>query len=184
MNHSLVPPARILPRDPELLDRRARALASALAEAEAAVPEDVLSLVLFRLRDMACALEMRAVARAVSRLDRVVSVPIASGGERFVAFVDERPFPVVDLMLATSGLPRPLEKLVLAPALVLAFENGPVAVAVEGPLELAEEPVVELASTAPRSDPAAPRIRGRLPSGASLFDADWMLSWAASAVGA
>jgi hypothetical protein len=178
-----VSPVHITPRNPEVLDRRARALAAGTGEAAGPAADDLVSVVLFKLHGLSCAVDMSAVARAVSRLDRVVSVPIVGGGERFVAFVEERPFPVVDL-IGMGGQGRQPERLAQAPALILTFENGSVAVAVEGPLELAEEPLVQLAEVSgdASSDPNSPRIRGRLPSGATLFDADWMLSWAAAAI--
>jgi len=179
---ALVPPVNITPRNPEVLDRRARALAAGAAEAAGTDAAELLAVVLFKLHGLHCAVDMSAVARAVSRLDRVVSVPIAGGGERFVAFVEERPFPVVDLA-EVGGRARAPEHLAQAPALILSFENGSVAVAVDGPLELAEESLVQLAQAGETSaDPNSPRIRGRLPSGATHFDADWMLSWAAAAI--
>jgi hypothetical protein len=135
------------------------------------------------MRGLLCAVEMRAVEKAVPRLQRVVSVPMAGGKERAVAFVDERPFPIADLSVAEGEPPRSPLQLERCPALVLAAESGSVAVAVEGPLELAEETVVELAAASESTDPLSPRLRGRLASGASVFDAEWMLAWAARSSG-
>jgi hypothetical protein len=178
----LLPPVRIVPRDPEILERRARVLAGAAEESTDEGSAQACAYLLFRVTNLPCAVEMSAVMRAVSRLGRVVSVPVAGGADRAVAFVEERPFAVVDL-ITTGGAPsRSVEELRHAPALVLAAAAGPVAVAVEGPLELAEEPVVDLSPAAEKGESDLPRLRGRLASGASLYDAKWLIAWAARSV--
>jgi hypothetical protein len=119
--------------------------------------------------------EASVVRRAVLRLGGVVPVSLAGGGERLVGYVDERPVPVVDLLRPGS---RTSEELSQAPALLLALESGPVAVAVEGPLDLSEAPIAQAARSA-REDPEAPRVAGRLADGTSLIDAEWMRRFAA-----
>lgn len=171
-----VPAVRVRPSDIPLLERRARALASGRAE----MVEEVcrLRLVAFRLDGRPCAVEAQAVERAVSRLGRVVAVPLASRGERLVAFVEELPLPIADLAECV-GRPRPPEVLAHAPAIVLSVQAGRVAVAVEGPLELLEEAVAERSvSEDAGEEPDAPRLVARLAGGASLLEADWLIGWA------
>ncbi len=171
-----VPAVRVRPADVPLLERRARALAS--GKAEIVEETERLRLVAFRLDGRPCAVEARAVERAVSRLGRLVAVPLAAGGERLVAYVDEMPVPVADLA-GCVGPSRPPEVLARAPAVVLPVPSGRVAVAVEGPLDLLEEVVAERSTSGgPEDSPDAPRLVARLAGGASLLDADWLGGWA------
>ena len=156
-------PADIAIADEAELERRARALARGEVEREAA-PSGTVA-VTFRVGAVRCALEASAVERAVLRLGAVFAIPLAGGGERAAAFVDERPLPVVDLLTPA----RPIEALRNAPALLVSAEFGPVAVAVEGPLDLTEAPVVATAEPAPPGGDA-PRLAGRLADGAALLD--------------
>ncbi len=164
-------PARIATRDLAELERRAGVLAAGEVEGEAA-PSGALS-VTFRLGGVPCGLEVGAVERAVLRLATVFTVPLATGGERAAAFVDERALPVVDLARPA----REARALREAPALVVAIDSGPVAVAVEGPLELSEAPIAAGAEVA-AADGDAPRLAGRLADGTSLLDAGWVRRFA------
>ncbi len=172
-----LPIPRIVPGDEAVLERRARALASgAPEEGEAG---GAVRLVSFRLRGGACAVDSAAVARAVV-LASPIAIPVADGTERPVAFVEERPVPVADLAGAASGRTRPAAALSGAPALLVDTADGPVAVAVEGPLQLAEDRVA--ATAAAGSADEVPRVAGRLAGGAELLDAAWLAAWAAKAV--
>jgi len=166
-------PFRIRPGGRAALEAAARALAGRDEDAGESVAG--LLAVTFRLGGDRCAVEAGVVQRAVLRLGGVVPVPLAAGGERLVAFVEERPVPVVDL--SRPG-PRTPEDLSAAPALLLSLESGPVAVAVEGPLDLSEAPIAQAAESA-REDPEVPRLVGRLADGVSLIDAEWMRRFAA-----
>lgn len=172
-----LPLPRVVPGDEEVLERRARALASGGTE-EGTDAAAAVRLVSFRLRGGACAVDSGAVARAVV-LAAPLAIPVADGGERPVAFVDERPVPVADLAGAASGRPRPAPALAGAPALLLDTPDGPVAVAVDGPLELAED---RLAASAAAPGDEVPRVAGRLAGGGDLLDAAWLCAWAAKAV--
>ena len=171
-----VPAVRVRPSDVPLLERRARALAS--GKAEIVEEAERLGLIAFRLGGRPCAVEARAVERAVPRLGRLVAVPLSAGGERLVAYVDEMPLPVADLACCV-GPSRAPEVLALAPAVVLPVPSGRVAVAVEGPLDLLEEALAERSACGGEGDnPDAPRLVARLAGGASLLDADWLAGWA------
>ncbi len=171
------PVPRIVVGDEEILARRARALASGRdGEGDAAAAT---RLVAFRLRGRACAVASGVVARAIV-LAAPGAVPVADGAERAVAFVEERPVPVADLAGATAGRARAAPSLSGAPALVVETAEGPVAVAVEGPLELAEDRLA--AAAAPGAAEEVPRLAGRLAGGAVLVDAAWLAQWAAEAV--
>ncbi|HEX9050826.1 MAG TPA: hypothetical protein VF841_09870 [Anaeromyxobacter sp.] len=172
------PAARIVPGDEDVLERRARALASGAGGGERDA-SGVRRLVSFRLRGRPCAVDGGAVARAIV-LAAPFAVPVADGSERPVAFVDERPVPVADLAGAVSGEARAAASLSGAPALLVDTPHGPVAVAVEGPLELAEDRLA--ASAAPGAPEEVPRLAGRLAGGAALVDAPWLAAWAAKAV--
>jgi len=173
-----LPVPRIVPGDADVLERRARALASGDPADEGAAA-GALHLVAFRLRGKACAVDAAVVSRAVV-LAGPIPIPLADGSERPVAFVEERPMPVADLAGSAGGAPRRAAELAGAPALVLETPEGPVAVAVEGPLELAED---RLAAAAPPSDAGGePRVAGRLAGGAALLDAPWLVGWAGKAV--
>ncbi|HET8539200.1 MAG TPA: hypothetical protein VFL83_04950 [Anaeromyxobacter sp.] len=175
-----LPLPRVVPGDAAVLERRARALAAG----DPAREEDALGavgaarLVAFRLRGRPCAVDGAVVARAVV-LAAPLAIPLVDGSERPVAFVDELPVPVADLAGAAAGRPRAAAALSGAPALLVETAEGPVAVAVEAPLELAED---RLAATAAPGGDEVPRIAGRLAGGADLVDGAWLAGWAAKAV--
>ena len=162
----------LVPRDPDLLEARARELATPVAPEGEGIEE---RLVAFRLRGRACALSAGMVLRAVARLSRPLSVPLKDGGERLVAFVEELPVPVLDLEGYASGAPRPPMGLESHPALLLDTAQGPVAVAVEGPLDLLED---HLALAAAAGDPERIRFAGMLAKGALALDTAWLKDWA------
>ncbi len=166
---------RLVPRGVEELERRARALAAGGGE-ERAEAAGLRQVVEFTLGGSRCGLEAAGVERAVARLGRAISVPSADRTERAVAFVEERPLPLADLAGFAAGARRRAEELVGRPAIVIASAAGPVAVAVDGPLELAEEAL----SAAFAGDPGGDRVRtaGRLSGGATLLDAGWLADWA------
>jgi hypothetical protein len=157
----------------EVLEGRARALAAegrGVAEAS-----DAVQAVTFHLGRVACAIEAALVARAVLRLGGLVAVPLGDGAERAVAFVDERPVPVLDLAGFAARAPRPAEALAGRPALVIAARAGEVALAVDGPLDLANEALVPCAGgDAGERVPVA----GRLAGGAALLASAWVSEWA------
>lgn len=168
-----LPALRIRPGGRAALEEAARVLAGRGDGPVESAP-GVLAIT-FGLGGDRCAVEAKAVQRAVLQLGGVVPVSLAGGGERLVAFVDERPVPVVDLLRLGS---RTAEDLSRAPALLLSLDGGPVAVAVEGPLDLSEAAIAQAARSA-QGDPQVPRLVGRLADGTSLIDADWMRHFAA-----
>jgi chemotaxis signal transduction protein len=172
-----IAPARLLPRDLELLERRARALAQGEAEPGADEQAEGARLVHFRLAGLPCAVDAARVVRAVSRLTGATPVPTSAGVDRTVAFVEEQPLPVADLSGAATGAERSAAALSDGPALVLDTAAGPVAVAVEGPLDLREERLSGTAEGAPEGA-AGLRLTGRLADGTSVLDARWLLSFA------
>lgn len=173
-----LPAPRIVAGDEAVLERRARELARPADSGDGEAAR-LVGLVAFRLRGRACAVDSAAVVRAVV-LASPLAIPVADGSERPVAFVEERPLPVADLAGAVCGRPRPASALSGAPALVLDTPDGPVAVAVEGPLELAEDRLA--ASAAEGGGDEVPRVAGRLAGGADLVDAPWLAAWAVKAV--
>jgi len=163
-------------------EARLASQARAVARVAAAQTEDhaTVAVVTFMLGGQACAMEVSAVERAVPRLGPTASVPQAGGGARLVAWVDEQPVAVTDLA-ALAGLPaRPPGALVLAPALLLATPAGAAAVAVEGPLELAEDRLELRAGQALDGLPGL-RLAGRLEGGAALLSASWLVACAGEA---
>lgn len=175
MTAPIRPVAKVLPRDREILEQRARLLSAADE-----VPEgegDAIRAVAFRLRGAPAALDAAVVQRTVTRLEGTIAVPLADGSERAVAFVEEHPLAVVDLAGFATGTPRRAADLLGSPALVVAAPEGAVAVAVDGPLDLLEERLV--ASLAPGEvGGGGIRIAGRLSGGASLLDPTWLVEWA------
>lgn len=162
--------------DVDLLERRARELAiGSVAETLSRVEDRLVS---FRLRGRACAVDARVVERAVARLSRPLPVPLQDGSERLVAFVEERPVPVVDLEAFAAGGPRDLATLESHPALLVTTSIGPVAVAVSGPLELLEDHV---AFATADGDPAPLRTVGVLAGGTVALDPAWLQEWAEKA---
>lgn len=164
---------RLQLEDVAVLEQRAAALARPDDAGEGA--GSLVRLVAFTLGGRPCAVEADRVERVVSRLATPVPVPLAAGGERTVAFVEERAVPVVDLAGHARGAPRGGGALSGRPALVVATEAGPVAVVVDGPLDLLED---RLAAVAAGQDDAAVRVAGRLASGAELLDGGWLAAWA------
>jgi hypothetical protein len=106
---------------------------------------------------------------------------MADGRERTVAFVEEQPLPVADLAGVAAGGERGAAELAGGPALVLSTPDGPVAVAVEGPLDLREERLSGAVIEELESGTAGLRLAGRLADGTSVLDAPWLLAWAAKA---
>jgi hypothetical protein len=182
MSHERLRTVRLFPRDLEVLERRARELAAGEEAALGDGQEGASRLVLFRLRGMACALDAGPVSRAVARLDGAAPVPMAEGGDRTVAFVEEQPLPVVDLAGAAAGAERGAAAIAGGPALVLETAAGPVAVAVEGPLDLCEERLSGAVAERLESGLPGLRLAGRLADGTSVLDAAWLLGWAGKAV--
>lgn len=168
-----IPLPRLLVRDAAALERRARALADAGSAERAEATEPFVA---FRLGGHPCAVRAEVVSRAVVALARPVLVPLAGGGERAVAFVDERPLSVVDLAGFAAGGARGADALAGVPALVVDGGAAPVAVAVEGPLELVEDRV---AARAPEPAGGGVRIAAVLASGAALVDGRWLAALAA-----
>lgn len=162
--------------DLELLERRAGELATGAVVESANRSED--RLVSFRLRGRSCAVDARFVERAVARLTRPLTVPLQDGGERLVAFVEEQPVPVVDLEGFATGKPREAAALESHPALLVTTGLGPVAVAVDGPLELLED---HIAFAAAGGDPAPLRTAGVLSGGTVALDPAWLQEWAEKA---
>lgn len=173
-------PARIRVDDAATLEERARALARAESDRDGDALASTVSLVRFTVGGLDCAVEARIVERALARLPIAVAVSVsaAPGGERAFVFVDERPLPVADLSGAVAGAARQPARLTGSAALILATSQGPVAVAVDGPLELSEE---RLSGTTPAGAWGAGggvRLSGRLADGASVISAGWMIDWA------
>lgn len=172
-----IAPVHVLTRDPDVLERRARALAAGGAGAEEERPADLV-LVAFRLGSLPCAVETRIVQRVVARLGGAILVPRADGGERLVSFVEERPVAVADLVSLGCDGPRAPAGIADSPALLVDAGGALVAVAVDGPLELVEERVAHLSPVDPETDTARPRMAGALANGTSVFDPDWLTGWA------
>jgi chemotaxis signal transduction protein len=185
MSPRLAPP-RLVPGDLDLLERRARELASGAGgggEEEAGNDR----LVAFHLGANPCAVDAGAVERALPRIPSVLPVPGLDGSERAITWVDERPVPVVDLAGAAAGAERAAPLLSGLPAVILGTAHGPVAVAVDGPLELREERQAGAAPAAGGEEAGGeegglrPRLRGRLADGTSVLDPAWMVAWAGRA---
>lgn len=179
MSRDRIVPARLVPRDLDVLELRARALA--VGGEEVVDQAGGTRLVLFRILGLPCAIDAGPVERAVSRLAGATPVPTSAGADRTVAFVEEQPLPVADLAGAASGAERPAAQLCGAPALVLATAAGSVAVAVEGPLDLREERLSGQAVEVQQRGAAGLRLSGRLADGTSVVDTAWLLGWAEKA---
>ncbi len=169
---------RLVPSATDVLEQRARALAAGGAGEVAEGAARPLRLVAFRLGGRSCAVEMTSLDRVVLRLARPLAVPLATGGERLVTFVEERPVPVADLAGLVAGAVRGTGALAGAPALVVSTPTGAVAVAVEGPLELAEGALAGAAAAEASGDGALLRVAGVLKDGAALVDRAWLAAWA------
>ncbi len=171
-----LPVPSLAPRDIDVLERRARELATGAGAHDVELSLD--RLVSFQLVGMPCAVDARVVERAVTRLSRPLAVPLQDGGERLVTFVEERPVPVVDLVGFAAGTAREAILLEAHPALLVMTASGAVAVAVEGPLELLED---HIAFVADASDGASIRAAGRLSGGTLALDPAWLQDWAEKA---
>lgn len=172
------PRLRVEPDGAARLASQARALARGEAGAPAGPAE--LVVVTFSLAGQALALEARLVERAVTRLGATAAVPLAGGGQRRVAWVEEQPVAVADLGALAGLAPRDAAALACAPALVLATSAGPVALSVEGPLALAEERLA-LGAGGALAGAAGLGLAGRLGGGAALLDGAWLAERAAAA---
>lgn len=175
MTMTLQVPQLVL-HEPALLEQRARELSTGAAAEEVSRVQD--RLVSFTLGGSPCAVDAGVLERAVARLARPLPVPRESGNDRLVTFVDEQPVPVVDLEAFVVGAARTPEELEAHPALLVTTSAGPVAVAVEGPLELLED---HIAFAAEGNDPAPVRAAGRLKSGILALDPAWLQEWAEKA---
>jgi chemotaxis signal transduction protein len=166
------PTLRVDPADEARLAAQARTLAD---DGTAGVDQgrDALQVVTFRIGGQPCAAPAHAVERAVARLGATTDVPQAGGGVRTVAWVDEQPVAVTDLAALAGLAPRAPAMLALGPALLLATPAGVAALAVEGPLELAEAPLAQVADPALAELPGL-GLAGRLAGGAALLSADWL----------
>lgn len=176
------PRLRVDPAGEARLVRQARALAGDGPAGEAVAPAAAgeLQVVTFTLGGQPLAVASRSVERAVVRLGATAAVPLAGGGQRLVAWVEEQPVAVTDLR-ALAGLPaRDATALSRAPALLVATEDGPVALAVEGPLALAEARLA-LAAGPALAGAAGLGLAGRLDGGAALLDGAWLAARAAVA---
>lgn len=158
--------------DPDRLEASARSLSRGDCAGGEHATERLVS---FRLRGRPCAVDARVVERAVSRLSRPLAVPLQDGSERLVAFVEELPVPVADLQGFVVGAPREPTALEAHPALLVTTPLGPIAVAVEGPLELLED---HLAFAAQGGDPATVQALGMLSGGSLALDPTWLQEWA------
>lgn len=175
MTLRLVTP-RLVPSGTAVLERRARELAS---RAVAAVVTAERPFVAFQLCGRPCAVDAGVVERAVSRLSRPVSIPMADGAERMAAIIEEVPLPVVDLAAMAATAPRPAAALEATPALVVLTAAGSIAVAVDGPLDLLED---RLSATSVGGEARGMlRTKGVLSGGATVLDAAWLQEWAEKA---
>ncbi len=181
MTRARLAPARIVPEDVDVLELRALALAAPAGLHDAEEEAGRSRLVLFHLLGLPCALDATAVERAVARLTGATSIPTTAGADRAVAFVEEQPVPVVDLAGAAEGAARRAEELAGGPALVLSTPAGPVALAVEAPLDLREERLSGAVAEELESGVAGLRLAGRLADGTSVLDAGWLVEWAGKA---
>lgn len=173
----LAPPRlRIDPGDEARLASQARTVAGGAAAPDLAGL--AVALVTFTVGGRACAVEAGAVERAVARLGPTSAVPLAGGGARLVAWVDEQPVAVTDLGALAGLAPRAPAALALAPAFLVETPLGVVAVAVEGPLELAEDRLALAAGQALAGLPGL-GLAGRLAGGAALLSSTWLLACAA-----
>lgn len=173
-----LPLERIVPCADELplLEERARRLAGgAGAQAET---RPTLLVVRFALAGRTWALEACALERVLAALGPVHALPAEEGPARAIAFLEEDPVPVLDLC-GLEGTARPPRALERAPALVMRDLDGPLALAVEGPLDL-EELAVTHSTTGLRE--AGLPVAGRLADGTLLLDGEDLRQRASRAV--
>lgn len=154
-----------------LLEDRARRLA--LPEAETAATGARLTLVAFHLFDHALAVEASGIRIAQPLAGKVTPLAGAPVGVAGLALVESAPTIVVDLARAL-GRPRSREALARAPLLCLVGSN-PIAVAVEGPLELLD--VDGWLPLDPRTQrPLDMTLAGRVANGPFVVEAGWLVA--------
>ncbi len=152
-----------------LLEDRARRLA--LSEPATAATGARLTLVAFRLLGHALAVEASGVRIAQPLAGKVTPLAGAPAGVAGLALVESAPTLVVDLARAL-GQPRSRGALASAPLLCLVGAD-PVAVAVEGPLELLD--VDGWLPLDPRLQrPHDMALAGRVPDGPFVVEAGWL----------
>jgi len=173
------PRLRVEPGGAARLADQARRLARGDG-AEAPTTAGELVVVTFSLGGQPLAVEARVVERAVARLGATAAVPVAGGGQRLVAWVDEQPVAVADLGALAGLPPRGARALAGAPAFLIGTPAGPVALAVEGPLSLAEDRLA-LGAGGALAGAAGLGLAGRLAGGAALLDGTWLAARAAAA---
>jgi chemotaxis signal transduction protein len=151
-------------------EERLQAAARSLTETGADESASQL-LVQFGLGGEPHAVELWMVERAVTSFPEIV--PLAGAPARVcgAAFLEGVAHIVVDLLEATGRPRRKLEILQHSPALVVDREGVPLALAVEGPLELAEVSGTWRAST---SSASGVGVAGRLPSGVLVLASEWL----------
>lgn len=163
---------RLLFQGLDTLERRARELAALAADESVSVEQRFVS---FHLRGRPCAVDAGVVDRALARLTLPLAVPMADEMERMVSFIDERPVPLVDLAGMATSTRRGAAELEGTPAVVVLTRMGPVAVAVDGPLDLLEDHQVAVAAP---GNPDEIRITGVLAGRATALDPAWLQEWA------
>ncbi len=149
---------------------RLRAAARAL-ETEAVVEEAPQLMVQFGLGGTAYAVELSAIDRAITQFGEVIPLPGAPASIRGTAFLDGVPHVVADLLEAAGHPRRALDVLERSPALVVHREGVPLAIAVEGPLELTEVAVSGVSAATSRNGVG---VAAKLPNGALLLATDWL----------
>lgn len=179
MSRLNVPFEPVDPQTRELLEERARRLAAG-ALVQAGPQAEALLCVVFELGGARCALEAALVQRALVRLGQVAAVPLSESASRPVAFVDGRALPVADLAAHVRGRARGAEALSRSPALVVGPRLAPVALAVDGPLELSAQRLAQSVQAGTEEWDEGPRLSGRLVDGTLLLSAQWLLGWAES----
>ncbi|MGC4117126.1 MAG: hypothetical protein QM765_21715 [Myxococcales bacterium] len=167
-----VPLEKLIPEPADLavLEERARLLANGLAHG-ASANADAASrrmVVRFRVGGNPLAIAVAELVRAVTQLGAVLRVPDGRGGGLLVAFLQEKPVPVFDLHVLL-GQACSIDRLMRGPALLLRDEEGPIACAVEGPLELAEVTLTHTVRAGRPFEHSLP-LEGLLSDGASLLE--------------
>ncbi len=149
------------------LEEAARALAGDAAAQE----ESSVLLVQFGLGGEPHAVELGVVERAVTHFPEVVPLAGTRGKVKGTAFFDGVAHVVVDLLEGTGRPPRSLEEIERSPALVVDREGVPMALAVEGPLELAEVPAGWAAKAVAGEGVG---VAARLPNGVLVLATEWL----------
>jgi chemotaxis signal transduction protein len=162
----------VTPSDVGLLEARAKQLSIA---AEVDSLDESRMAVTFQIGSGRFALDMELLDRAVTRLGTVAALPHAGSAMRGVAFVDGVPHLVFDLCERTLSAPRSLTAISAGPALLVRDHTRPLAIAVDGPLDLL--PVRSNAASAlDEQDVASVRIAGRLEDGTLRLSPSWFLA--------